>query len=85
MNTVARVTISVPTDLLQQLDHKLAKPGETRSAVVRRVLEEALRRAEEQREIERYIQGYREQPQTEEEFGWSDHATQQGLAQAPWK
>ena len=84
MQSVGRVTISVPLGLLDALDQKLTREGESRSAVVRRLIEEALRDAEEQEDVARYVQAYREQPQTEDEFGWSDQVTQEHLAEVPW-
>lgn len=71
LTELARLTISLPLDLLEAVGQQLAKKGESRSTVVRHLLEEALREAEEQKEVERYIRGYQEQPQTEEDFGWS--------------
>ena len=85
MNKMTRLTISLPEPLVQGVDRKLARPGESRSAVVRRLLEEALREAEEREEVERYVRGYREEPQTEEEFGWSDRASAERLGELPWQ
>lgn len=84
MKGVRRFTVSVPSDLLEALDEKLVRDAESRSAVVRRLVEDALRELEEQEDIERYIEGYRKQPQTEEEFGWSDEVVLDRLAQDPW-
>ena len=84
MDGVSRFTISVPTRLLEGLDQKLTKNGESRSAVVRRLLENALRDVDEQEDVTRYIAGYREHPQTEDEFGWSDHTAGEHLAEVPW-
>ncbi len=84
MKGTARFTISLPANLLEAVDRKLARGEESRSAVVRRLLEEALREVEEREEIERYVWGYRESPQTEEELGWTDRATQERLAELPW-
>jgi hypothetical protein len=72
----------MPPELLEALDRKLAQPGESRSATIRRLLEVALRE-QAPTDIERYLQGYRDQPQTEEEFGWSDDAVTDSLAAAP--
>lgn len=80
MTGVARFTVSVPAGLLKAVDRKLVRGGQRRSEVVRRLLEEALREAEEQEDIQRYIRGYRDSPQTEEEFGWSDQVTRERLA-----
>ncbi|MGH2585904.1 MAG: CopG family ribbon-helix-helix protein [Dehalococcoidia bacterium] len=84
MKDVRRFTVSVPGDLLEALDEKLVRDAESRSAVVRRLVEDALRELEEQGEIERYVEGYRKQPQTEEEFGWSDEVVIEQPAQDPW-
>jgi metal-responsive CopG/Arc/MetJ family transcriptional regulator len=80
-----RFTISLPTSLLRALDEQLVNDGESRSAAVRRLLEEAVRAAQERADVERYIRGYRELPQTEEELGWSGAAAREHLSELPWK
>src|SRR5260370_41654395 len=82
---VSRVTVSVPTALLDAVDEKLVSEEESRSALIRRLLEKALREAEESKEIERYVRGYLEQPQTEEEVAWSEAASLQNLEELPWE
>jgi metal-responsive CopG/Arc/MetJ family transcriptional regulator len=84
MKAMTRVTIRVPSELLEAIDRKLARDEEPRSAVIRRVLEAAVRDAEARQDDERYIQAYREQPQTEEEFGWADQVACEQLAELPW-
>jgi hypothetical protein len=39
----------------------------------------------QQEEAQAYIRAYQEQPQTEEEFGWSDRVALEHLAELPWK
>lgn len=85
MGGMTRITVSVPTRLLEEVDQRLVKGEEGRSAVVRRLLEEALRAVEEREDVERYVRGYRECPQTEEEFGWSDAVARDGIGESPWK
>ncbi len=85
MGGTSRLTVSLPADLLEALDHKLMKKDESRSALVRRLLEDALREVEEQERVERYVRSYLDDPQTEEEFGWSDDVTRQHMADLPWK
>jgi metal-responsive CopG/Arc/MetJ family transcriptional regulator len=85
MNDTTRLTIRMPPKLLEALDQKLAQPGESRSATIRRVLEDALREEQAPTDIERYLQGYRDQPQTEAEFGWSDDALKDSLTAVPWR
>ena len=83
MNKLSRVTISLPSALLAAMDEHLAEEDETRSAVIRRLIEQALKDAKEKADIEQYIRAYREQPQTGEEFGWSDWATAESLRDLP--
>lgn len=82
---VSRVTVSVPTKLLDAVDKKLVKGEESRSALIRRLLEKALGEAEERQEIERYVRGYLEHPQTEDEVGWPEAASLQNLEELPWE
>lgn len=82
---VSRFTVSVPSELLDAVDEKLVKGAESRSEVVRRLLAQALCEADEKEKIERYIQGYREDPQSEEEFGWSDRSAGEHFSEIPWK
>lgn len=76
MSSMSRITVTVPQELVLALDQKLTKGTESRSAVVRRLLEYALREAQEQDDIARYVKGYQEYPETDEEFGWLDYASE---------
>jgi metal-responsive CopG/Arc/MetJ family transcriptional regulator len=67
-----RVTVTLPARVVDALDHKLTEPDETRSAVIRRLVVRALREADEREAEERWVRGYLEQPQTEEELAWAD-------------
>lgn len=80
-----RVTFSVPAEVLVSLDNQLTLPGESRSATVRRLIEEALQRCHEEEESQRFIRAYEEQPQTEEEFGYTDAVSLASFAELPWR
>src|SRR5207247_8746394 len=80
MSGVSRFTVSVPTRLLEAVDRKLVKGDETRSAVVRRLLEEAVCEADEREDVQRWIRSYQEIPQTEEGLGWLAEAARQPRA-----
>ena len=67
-----RVTVTLPARVVDALHHKLTEPDETRSAVIRRLVVRALREAQDREDVERWRQGYLEQPQTEEEGAWAD-------------
>ena len=85
MGRTARVTVSLPEALVRALDEQIIRDGETRSAAIRRLLELELGASDERDEVDRYIAGYRERPQTEEEFGWSDAVARERLAETPWR
>jgi hypothetical protein len=85
MGSVSRFTVSVPSSLLQAVDKQLVGDGETRSAVIRRLLEEALRDVEEQADIERYVRGWQEKPMTDEDMLWDPRIAVQRLAEHPWE
>ena len=66
-----RLTISLPVSLVEALDRFLAK-GTSRSAAVRDAIEQAVQGARRRDEIDQFVRGYADLPQTEEEFGWAD-------------
>ena len=94
----SRITVTLPSELVRALDERLVNgeglTGEgNRSAVIRRLIEQELRardererREQEEREqVEQFIRAWKEQPETEEEFGWLDHAVRQYAAEEPWE
>jgi len=85
MARIAKVTISLPQELLAYIDRRQVESGVSRSEFVRRAIE-GVRRDERERELdEQYVRGWREQPETEEEFGWLDPAAIESLADLPWE
>jgi len=88
-----RVTITLPTALVHLLDEQLVNGDADRSMAIRRLIEAALndrevrtkREREAEEEREQYVRAWREQPQTEEEFGWMTHpGTLEHLTEIPW-
>ena len=84
MTNLIRVTITLPGDLLEAAEARLGSDHGSRSGLIRRIIEDALRAADEREKVQQYVRGYREEPQTEEEFGWSDWALTEGLKELPW-
>lgn len=85
MKKLSRITISLPTELLSEVEEKLAREDENRSATIRRLIEDALKGAKEKADVEQYIRAYKEQPQTEEEFGWTEALLGETLEDVPWE
>jgi len=88
-----RVTITLPTTLLRELDERLVTGEMDRGTAIRQLIEAALhdlearerRKREADEEREQYIRAWREQPQTEAEFGWmTSPRTLEHLAEIPW-
>ncbi len=52
---------------------------------MRQLMEATLRKTEEQEAVRRYVKGYQEYPQTEEESGWQDELAREGLSELPWR
>jgi metal-responsive CopG/Arc/MetJ family transcriptional regulator len=64
----SKVSLSVPSDVLADAERRLARPGESRSALFTRLLTSALREMEEREAEECYLRGYHQQPESEDEL-----------------
>ena len=84
MAQVTKVTISLPLDLAGTIEQRKKASGASRSEVIVELLAGALRREKELEEIERYIRGYLEQPETAEELAISDRLANEAAALDPW-
>ena len=89
-----RITLTLPTTLVRELDERLVNGDSNRGTAIRRLIEVALqdlearerRKREADEEREQYVRAWREQPDTTEEFGWmTSPETLEHLAEIPWK
>ncbi len=76
MGTTTKLSITLPTTVLREAERTLAQPGETRSALLSRVLAAAVAQALE----DQYEAGYREQPVSAEEDAIMQAAAREGFA-----
>ena len=67
MATVKKVSLSLPAETLAQAERRLAHSGESRSALITRLIAAALRELDERDAEERYLRGYQARPETERE------------------
>jgi metal-responsive CopG/Arc/MetJ family transcriptional regulator len=79
-----KVTISLPTVLLEDVERSKETNQESRSETIARLLQAALRAEQEQSDVERYIKGYLEQPDTEEEIAIAEAMATEAAALDPW-
>jgi len=85
MQKTTKIAISIPMTLLETIEHEREATGESRSEFLRRAVESFLRQKDKEEEIAQYIRGYQENPETGEELGWVEAASQAVLAEYPWE
>jgi metal-responsive CopG/Arc/MetJ family transcriptional regulator len=77
--TATKFSISLPSELLARADQVLAKPGEGRSALLARILEQAVRAAEDAEIDAEYERAYTNRPLSAEERRVLNGMTQAGI------
>lgn len=84
-----KVAISLPDDLYQRLEQLRRRRGDPRSLVIQEALGEYLVRRERREQIEAYIRGYTEMPETEQEMAeteaWQRAAAKALAEEYPWQ
>lgn len=63
----AKIAISLPQELLDEIERRCTARGESRSEVVREAVTRLLREDQRRRDIDAYIRGYQLHPETAEE------------------
>lgn len=84
MRTVSKVTISLPSELLETAEREQRAAGQTRSEFFRHLLEEHIRQLRERELDEQYRRGYLEYPETEEELAQT-RAMEKFIEWGPWE
>lgn len=82
---MAKIAISLPDEVFEVIEKEREATGESRSEFLRRAVETLIRKKKEQEEIERYIRGYQQYPETDEEIAFAKFASLQALAENPWE
>ncbi len=81
---MAKIAISLPDDVFQDVEKERQASGETRSQFFRRAVTALLKQRRDREANEQYVRAYREMPETEEELGWVETASQAVLKEYPW-
>ncbi len=84
MSKVVKIAISLPAELCEAADQMRQKRGETRSEFFRNAVALFLRSEQEQEAIERYIQGYHQHPETDDDIAAIHQVSVEVLSQEPW-
>ncbi len=84
MSRSAKIAISLPEELLEEIEKERLTREVSRSEFFRRALETFLHQEREREAIEQYVQGYLRDPETADELGWVEATSQEVLTKYPW-
>ena len=79
-----KVAISLPEDILKTIEKERKARGESRSAFFRQAIEKYLKQEKESKEVDAYIRGYTDIPESAEEVEAIHQAGVNTLAKEPW-
>ena len=80
-----KVAISLPAELLKEVERERRSRKQTRSEFFRNAIEELLRREEERREVEQYMQSYRDDPESPAEVRAIHSHAKKVFRELPWE
>ena len=82
---MAKIAISLPDEVLEAVEKERLANGESRSQFFRRAVQDRLRRAKEREDVQQYIRGYLEFPETQEEVALAKATLGYVMAENPWE
>ena len=85
MGKSAKVTISLPGDVLEAVETERKAKGESRSQFFRRAIERLLKQERESSAVKDYVRGYREVPESADEVEAAHRVGNAVLAEEPWE
>ena len=85
MKRISKIAISLPEPFLDEVDKECAAKGHSRSEFFRRAAAALLRRERERVAVEEYVQAYSLYPESQEDLGWLEDASQEVLRTYPWQ
>lgn len=81
----AKVAVSLPSELIAEIDRERRASHKTRSAYFRAVLERHLREASHAALTAAYVRGYTDRPETVEEVAAADATAVDALRELDWE
>ena len=85
MGRTVKIAISLPESAFEGAEQARKTTGETRSEFYRRAVQSLLRQEHRQAAVQRYMQAYREQPETPDEVDAAQQAAAAIFALDPWE
>lgn len=84
MGKVVKIAISLPADLLEALEKERQARNESRSQFFREAVEQLLRQKRLQEAVTQYVQGYRAEPESDEEVAAMQQVSMSALRLEDW-
>jgi metal-responsive CopG/Arc/MetJ family transcriptional regulator len=84
MTKIVKIAISLPEQLLEDVDRRRRATGSSRSSFFREAVEARLG-ATHRNDVERYVDGYMRHPETAEEIQAATPAAMTVFAAEPWE
>ena len=81
---MAKIAISLPDAILQDIENERLAIGETRSEFIRRAVEAYFVLQRKVKDSQEYIRGYLNSPESGAELGWVEGSAQNILKEYPW-
>jgi metal-responsive CopG/Arc/MetJ family transcriptional regulator len=82
---MAKIAISLPDEILKDVEKERLVAGETRSEFFRKAVETYFRYKRQKEQEEQYIRGYREFPESVEDLGGLEELGLAAWAEVPWE
>lgn len=82
---MAKIAISLPDKVLQAVEVERLANGMSRSEFFRNAVEEHLLKVKEREQVERYIRGYQEFPETPDEISLAESTLQYSFEPDSWE
>ena len=84
MSNMSKVAISLPPKILETVEKERQKRGESRSEFFRQAVQAFLRALKEEKDVQRYVQGYLQHPESADEIREVSAASYAALVEEPW-
>lgn len=80
----AKISVSLPPEVLETAERECRREGESRSELVRRALQGLIDRTREELQLAAYVAGYIAEPETDDEAHAVSEAAQPILEGSDW-
>lgn len=80
-----KVAVSLPKEQFQHVEQLRRELGVSRSALIAQAIGQFVEARQKEEDIRRYIEGYRKQPETPEEYAGFEELARRVLASEEWE